>query len=83
MLSDLRIILTAARPDRPSFGCQADRTYTYFDECLIAALPRSPTWRAAFSDTAACVARLEKKLAANPSEPQAWFGAAARNLRVP
>ena len=78
-----RIILTAARPDRPSFGCQADRTYTYFDECLIAALPRSPTWRAAFSDTAACVARLEKKLAANPSEPQAWFGAAARNLRVP
>jgi hypothetical protein len=27
-----RIILTAARADRPSFGCQADRRYTFFDE---------------------------------------------------
>ena len=83
MRASNRIILTAARRDRPSFGCQADRTYTYFDECLITALPRSPTWRATFADTAACVARLEKKLAANPSQPQAWFGAAVRNLPVP
>jgi hypothetical protein len=78
-----RIVLTAARPDRPSFGCQADRTYTFFDECLIAALPRSPTWRAAFADTSACVGRMEQRLRARSSQPQAWFGAAVRDLPVP
>lgn len=78
-----RIILTAARRDRPSFGCQADRTYTFFDECLIAALPRSPTWRAVFAATSACVGRMEQRLRAQPSEPQAWFGTAVRDLPVP
>ena len=56
-----RIVLTAARRDRPSFGCQADRTYTFFDECLIGALPRASTWRAAFADTVACVGRMERR----------------------
>ena len=78
-----RIILTAARRDRPSFGCQADRTYTFFDECLIGALPRAPTWRAMFAETAACVGRMERRLRARPSQPQAFFGAAVRYLRVP
>ena len=78
-----RIILTAARRDRPSFGCQADRTYTFFDECLISALPRAPTWRAVFAETAACVGRLEHKLRARASEPQAFFGRAVRDLPVP
>jgi hypothetical protein len=78
-----RIILTAARRDRPSFGCQADRTYTFFDECLIGALPRSATWRITFAETVACVTRLERRLGARPSEPQAYFGPKVRNLRVP
>ena len=33
-----RIVLTAARADRPSFGCGADETYTFFDECLLHSL---------------------------------------------
>src|SRR5215469_4563111 len=33
-----RIILTAARRDRPSFGCQVRRSYNFFDECLLGAL---------------------------------------------
>ena len=77
-----RIILTAARADRPSFGCQADRTYTFFDECLLQALPESATWRVAFAATTDCVRRLEHQLGALPSEPQAYFGAAVRNLPV-
>ena len=40
-----RIILTAARNDRPSFGCQAHRVYNFFDECLLGALPKSATYR--------------------------------------
>lgn len=77
------ILFTAARRDRPSFGCQADRTYTFFDECLIAALPRSPTWRAVYADTVGCVDRMERELRAVPSEPQAYFGPAVRNLPTP
>ena len=48
-----RIVLTAARADRPSFGCQADRTYTVYDECLLGVLPQSSSWRAAFDRTRA------------------------------
>ncbi len=77
-----RIILTAARADRPSFGCQANRTFTVFDECLLATLPREATWRAAYAHNAACVRRREKWLSMLPSRPQAFFGAAVRQLTV-
>jgi hypothetical protein len=77
-----RIVLTAARADRPSFGCQADRTYTVFDECLLSTLPRAPTWQATFAVNSACVSRREKWLNVLPSRPQAFFGAAVRNLAV-
>ncbi len=77
-----RIILSAARADRPSFGCQADRTYTVFDECLIAALPRAPTWRAVHAASRDCVRARERELHVQPSQPQASFGAAVRDLAV-
>jgi hypothetical protein len=77
-----RIILSAARADRPSFGCQADRTYTVFDECLLGALPRAPTWRAVYGTSLGCVRGREKQLAVLPSQPQAAFGAAVRDLAV-
>src|SRR5205807_5802325 len=79
MLAPNRIILTAARADRPSFGCQADRTFTVFDECLLAALPRAPTWRAVHGGSLGCVRAREKRLGAPPSEPPASIGAAPRN----
>lgn len=77
-----RIILTAARADRPSFGCQAGRVYTFFDQCLLGALVPSRTWRAVSAATDRCVARLERSLGARPSEPQSYFGAAVFNLQV-
>jgi len=77
-----RAILTAARADRPSFGCQADRTYTFYDQCLLAVLPRALTWRDVHRDTSACVGRSERTLKALPSQPQAWFGKAAGQLTV-
>jgi hypothetical protein len=77
-----RIILSAARADRPSFGCQADRTYTVFDECLLAALPRAPSWRAVYAGSLGCVSAREKRLGVLPSQPQASFGAAVRDLAV-
>ena len=77
-----RVILTAARPDRPSFGCQPHRTYNFFDECLLGALPRSATWRAAFDGATGCVRRMERALGARPSGPQAYFGRAVAGLNV-
>jgi peptidase C13-like protein len=77
-----RVILTAARKDRPSFGCQAHRMYNFFDECLLGALPKSATWRAAFDATNQCVRRMERALAMRPSEPQAYFGPMVLGLKV-
>jgi hypothetical protein len=77
-----RIILTAARSDRPSFGCQVHRTYNFFDECLLTALPKSADWRAVFDRARGCVRHMEQALGEQPSEPQAYFGAAVKDLKV-
>jgi hypothetical protein len=82
MTAPNRIVLTAARADRPSFGCAADRTYTVFDACLLGALPHAANWRAVFAETKACVQRRERQLGETPSLPQASFGAAVRKLRL-
>jgi hypothetical protein len=80
MTAPNRVILTASRADRPSFGCQADRVYTVYDECLLAALPRVRDWDAVYRATAACVTRREQAWKVLPSHPQAWFGAATRQI---
>ena len=77
-----RIILTAARSDRPSFGCQVHRRYNFFDECLLGALPKSATWRMAFDKSTQCVRQMERALGERPSEPQAYFGTAVADLEV-
>jgi hypothetical protein len=77
-----RIIMTAARPDRPSFGCQADRTYTVFDECLLSALPQAATWRGVYDMNLACVHQRERELGVLPSQPRGFFGKAVRSLAV-
>ena len=77
-----RVILTAARKDRPSFGCQPHRIYNFFDECLLSALPKSATWRAAFEGTSLCVRHMEQALGVPPSEPQAYFGAMAAGVKI-
>jgi len=82
MRAENRIIITAARADRPSFGCEADRTYTVFDECLVAALARAPTWRAVYASSLGCVRTRERQFRMLPSQPQASFGAAVRDLAV-
>jgi hypothetical protein len=77
-----RIVLTASRADRPSFGCAAERTYTVYDSCLLGALPHATTWRGVFSETKDCVETREHELDADPSHPQAAFGAAVHNLKL-
>ena len=78
-----RIVLTAARPDRASFGCGAGRTYTVYDHCLLDALDRGGTWRAAYATIQGCVAVDEQEDGFLPSEPQAWFGADVADMALP
>lgn len=74
-----RMILTAARPDRTSFGCgQADR-YPYFDQCVLQVLPSSADFPDFGRGVQACVAAREKaEHVGPPSEPQLWIGAQAQ-----
>jgi hypothetical protein len=78
-----RIVLTAARWDRPSFGCGADETYTFFDQCLLHSLDHGPRWREVFAATRSCVERREVLEDEDPSMPQSWFGAAVADLPLP
>jgi hypothetical protein len=78
-----RIILTAARPDRPSFGCAAGFTYNIFDECLLASLDGAATWQIIYERARSCVATRESAMGERPSEPQAYFGRALANMPAP
>ena len=79
-----RTVMTAARADRPSFGCGAGYQYTVFDECLLQALEqRLPLWAETVRNTRACVAQREREMNVNPSEPQASIGAQVAGLRSP
>jgi hypothetical protein len=76
-----RLVLTAARADRASFGCgQADR-YPYFDDCFLHEFPAAHDFRQLAGAVQACVARRETETGmAPPSEPQLSVGAAIRPL---
>lgn len=74
-----RLILTAARADRASFGCGEDDKYPYFDDCFLSVAPQAKDFAALGAGVQACVARREKETGAEPaSEPQVWIGAALR-----
>jgi hypothetical protein len=78
-----RMIMTAARRDRSSFGCSEEATYPYFDGCLIQALPGAADFAALAQATRACVARREADEGLSPaSEPQVWIGPAMQ-MRLP
>jgi hypothetical protein len=82
MMTENRIILTAARHDRTSFGCSTDTTYTYFDECLLDALEVAVAWTDIFDRTKSCVTEQERKQDVEPADPQAFFGAAVADLGI-
>ena len=78
-----RIILTAAREDRPSFGCGAGFQYTFYDRCLLRAMDGAPTWMAAYGTIRTCVTARERAMHVPPSEPRAWFGESVRDTAIP
>ncbi|WP_395943695.1 C13 family peptidase [Brevundimonas sp.] len=70
-----RMVMTAARRDRSSFGCAADATYPYFDECVLDGLKTTPDFIALSRAATACVAAREQAENLSPaSEPQTAIG---------
>ena len=76
-----RLVLTAARPDRSSFGCGEGDRYPFFDACVLEAWPVSRDFLALGRTVQTCVARREREQKLTPpSEPQISAGARIRPL---
>lgn len=76
-----RMVLTAARPDRTSFGCGQTDKYPYFDDCFLSSIGGAHDFPALGRTVQACVAAREIKEGMRPpSEPQLWIGAALKPL---
>ncbi len=71
-----RMILTAARPDRTSFGCGQTDRYPYFDACLLKVMPDAHDFLALADKTRVCIdAREKAERLIPPSQPQVYVGA--------
>lgn len=76
-----RLVMTAARRDRSSFGCSEDARYPYFDGCVLESLPGAGDLLGLAEAARACVARREQAEGLSPpSEPQLEVGAAMRAM---
>ena len=76
-----RMIITAARLDRTSFGCGEADKYPYFDDCFLQSTPKTKNFPALASAVQTCVAAREVKEGMTPpSEPQVFIGAQLRPI---
>ena len=72
-----RVVLTAARPDRSSFGCGESDVYTFFDTCILEELPQAGAFDVLGRRLRACVEKREREMGMRPaSEPQMTVGIA-------
>ena len=70
-----RIIITAARADRSSFGCGAASRHTFFGEAELRAFAQQDrSLHQVFADIRRDVARMERREGYTPSEPQVSVG---------
>jgi hypothetical protein len=75
--SDDTLIMTAARSDRPSFGCGADSTATFFGRAwLVEGLNRTTDFEEAFRHAQARIHAWETLEGDEPSHPQVSEGKA-------
>ena len=70
-----RMVLTAARPDRTSFGCGQDNKYPYFDDCFLSSMDKAHDFGGLSGTVKECVRVREiAERMSPPSEPQVWVG---------
>ena len=76
-----RIIITAARADRSSFGCAPDSRHTFFGDAEMHAFGQQDrSLRQVFAVIRDDVARMESGERYQPSKPQVWVGANMTDL---
>ena len=73
------VVLTAARPDRTSFGCSDEREWTYFGDAFFNhALRQTHSIGDAFAHAKTLISKWEADLKVDPSEPQIAAGRVAQ-----
>lgn len=76
-----RMVLTAARPDRTSFGCGESDKYPYFDDCFLQSMHGAHDFPGLGRAVQTCVAKKEVETNAKPpSEPQLFVGGALKPI---
>ena len=72
---DNTLVITAAAPDRTSFGCESGREFTYFGQAYFRdALAQTRSFTRAFEIAKELVAKQEAAEGLQPSRPQIWVG---------
>ena len=70
-----RLVFTAARRDRASFGCSSSDKYPFFDACFLKSIATAHDFPALADRTRACVGALEQQTGMTPpSQPQLSIG---------
>ena len=77
-----RVVITAAHTDRTSFGCSDEYQYTFFDECVLGAVPAAADWGTLYANATDCVTAKEAQLGVTPSLPQLFEGVAVSELSL-
>ena len=78
---DNSIVITAAAPDRTSFGCEPGRDFTYFGQAFFRdALSKTASFTEAFAIAQEIVTRQEVEEKLTPSLPQISVGRAIADL---
>lgn len=78
-----RILLSAARADRTSFGCDDKGEFNFWDQCLLQQWRHAGDWKGLFDRVASCIQELEQSGGDVPSEPQSYFGREVADLLLP
>jgi hypothetical protein len=83
LTTDNRVVLTAARHDRSSFGCAFTESLTVYDRCFLENWNAAANWMALHRSIAGCVRAAETaRRFKPPSEPQAHVGRLMRGFPV-
>ncbi|MGE0829327.1 MAG: C13 family peptidase [Hyphomonadaceae bacterium] len=81
LMNENTIVLTAAAPDRTSFGCQPDREWTYFGDAFLGHAVRGGAGLVAgFDQATQLIAQWERAQRLTPSNPQKHVGARAAEM---
>jgi len=77
-----RILFSAARDDRNSFGCGVENEFTFWDGCVIEHLPTAKSWVALQKKIVSCIRTKERAEGVRFSYPQVHIGESMKSVGV-